>query len=155
MTVLRAEHQRVDGTMIAKRESEALASALLPFAEKMLTQYGEFFPYGGYMKLDGEIVLAGAKDPDIDRPNSNDLVNSLRDSFKEIAPIKRYKAVAIVFNVAVRLPGSNRNSNAIQICADHIDGYSVEVFFPYQLISGQLVYAESFAQEGRHEIFRC
>jgi hypothetical protein len=33
--------------MNAKQESEKLMKAVLPLAEKMLRQYGEFYPYGG------------------------------------------------------------------------------------------------------------
>ena len=39
--------------MRAKRNSEKLVNAVLPLAEKMLIQYGEFYPFGGYMKPDG------------------------------------------------------------------------------------------------------
>jgi hypothetical protein len=56
----------------SKRESEMLMNALLPLAEKMLKEYGEFYPYAGCMKLDGSIVDIGATDPDTDRPKSKD-----------------------------------------------------------------------------------
>jgi hypothetical protein len=55
--------------------------------------------------------------------------------------------------VAVDMPNSNHKSDAIQVCVDHADGYSAEVFFPYQIVDGEIVYGETFAQEGRHEIF--
>ncbi len=60
--------------MNAKQESEKLMNAVLPLAEKMLRQYGEFYPYGGYMRQDGTIVDVGADDPDTDRPKSRDLI---------------------------------------------------------------------------------
>lgn len=65
------------------------------------------------------------------------------------------RAVAVVFNVAVTLPKSNDKSDAIPACIEHIDGYSVEVFFPYYVIDGKIVYGETFAQPGpgKHEIF--
>lgn len=31
--------------------------AVLPVAERMLRKYGEFYPYGGYMKTDGTVVI--------------------------------------------------------------------------------------------------
>ncbi len=119
----------------------------------MLRQHGEFYPYGGYMKLDGTIADVGADDPDTDHPKSRDLIYVLRDSFREMASTNRCKAVAVVFDVAVNLPSSNRRSDAIQVCLDHVDGYSAEVFFPYHIVNNQLVYEEIFAQEGKHEIF--
>lgn len=139
--------------MNAKQESEKLMNAVLPLAEKMLRQYGEFHPYGGYMKPDGTIVDVGADDPDTNRPKSKDLIYVLRSSFREMASTKQCKAVAVVFDVAVNVPNSSRKSDAIQVCVDHADGYSAEVFFPYQIVSGEIVYGEIFAQEGSHDIF--
>jgi hypothetical protein len=139
--------------MNAKQESEKLMNTLLPLAERMLRQYGEFYPYGGYMKPDGVIVEVGAEDPDADHPKSKDLIYVLRSSFREMASTGQGKAVAIVFDVAITLPRSDRKSDAIQVCLDHAEGYSAEVFFPYQVINHEVVYGESFAQEGKHEIF--
>jgi len=42
---------------------------------------------------------------------------------------------------------------AIQVCVDHADGYSVEVFFPYRILNHEIVYEKTFAREGKHEIF--
>jgi hypothetical protein len=106
------------------------------------------------MKPDGTIVDVGAADPDADHPKSRDLIYVLRTSFQEMARANQCRAVALVFDVAsVSVPGSTRKSDAIQVCLEHADGYSVEVFFPYQIIDGEIVYGESLAQQGKHEIF--
>jgi hypothetical protein len=62
----------------AKHESEKLVNQLLAFAEKMLREYGEFYPYAGYLKPDGKMVELGADDPDTDGPKSKDLIYVLR-----------------------------------------------------------------------------
>ncbi|HEY1184229.1 MAG TPA: hypothetical protein VGE89_08590 [Bryobacteraceae bacterium] len=128
-------------------------SAILPLAEKMLRRYGEFYPYGGYMKLDGTVVEVGAADPDADHPKSKDVIYLLRSSLRDMARSNQCKAVAVVFDVTVTLPNSNRRSDAIQVCVEHSDHYSAEVFFPYQLIENELVYGETFAQQGKVEVF--
>lgn len=125
-----------------------------PWLKKMLIHYGEFSPFGGYMKPDGAIVHVGAFDDQTEHPKSKDLIYILRSSFRELACANECKAVAVVFNVAVTLPKSDRKSDVIQACIEHKDGYSVEVFFPYQVIEGKIVYGESSAQPGKHEIFR-
>jgi hypothetical protein len=139
--------------MNPKQESEKLMNKMLPLAERMLRQYGEFHPYGGYMKPDGTIVDVGADDSDTDFPKSKDSIYVLRSSFQEMAHSKKCKAVAIVFDVVVNLASSNRKSDAIQVCLEHVDGYSAEVFFPYQITNNEIIYDETFAQEGKHEIF--
>jgi hypothetical protein len=139
--------------MNSKQDSETLMSAILPLAEKMLRRYGEFYPYGGYMKLDGTVVEVGAADPDADHPKSKDVIYLLRSSLRDMARSNQCKAVAVVFDVTVTLPNSNRRSDAIQVCVEHSDHYSAEVFFPYQLIENELVYGETFAQQGKVEVF--
>ena len=49
--------------MNSKQDSETLTNAILPLAERMLTEHGEFYPFGGYMKPDGAIVHVGAPIP--------------------------------------------------------------------------------------------
>jgi len=139
--------------MSAKQDSEALMNALLPLAEKMLRQYGEFYPYGGYMRPDGTIVEVGATDPDTDHPKSEELICELRSSFQDLAERNQCKAVAMVFNVTVTSPNSDRKSDAIQVCVEHSEHYSAEVFFPYQLVENEVVYGETFAQRGKAEVF--
>ena len=139
--------------MSAKQESEALMNALLPLAENMLRQYGEFYSYGGYMKPDGTIVEVGASDPDTDHPKSKDLIYVLRSSLQDLAEQNQCKAVAMVFDVTVTLPNSDPKSDAIQVSVEHSEGYSAEVFFPYQLAENKVVYGETFAQRGKAEVF--
>ena len=139
--------------MSPKQECEALMNDLMPLAEKMLKQFGEFYPYGGYMKSNGQIVHVGAKDPKTDRPKSKDLIAILKQSFRDLVEAGQCKATGIVYDVVIPLPSESRKSDAIQFCLDHADGYSAEVFFPYQLIDHQIIYGETFAQDGKHEIF--
>jgi len=139
--------------MTGKEESEKLMNGILPLAEKMLREYGEFHPYGGYLRPDGELVQVGAEDPDTDYPKARDLIYLLRSSFREMAHDERCKAVAIVFDVRVKLPNSDEKSDAVQVSLDHADGYSAEVFFPYKIVNREVVYGNAFAHEGKHEIF--
>jgi hypothetical protein len=139
--------------MTPKQESEVLLNDILTLAEKMLCEHGEFYPYGSYMDNDRKIVDIGAEDPDTDYPKSRDLIYILRTSFREMASANNCRAVAIVFDTKVNLPVSNLESDAIQVCVDHIDGYSAEVFYPYRISEGKVVYGDTFAQEGNHDIF--
>jgi hypothetical protein len=139
--------------MNAKEESELLLNDVLPLAERMLREHGEFYPYAGYMKPDGELVAVGAALEGTHHPASRDLIDTLRNSLRDLARSKKCKAVAIVFDVAVTLPNSDRRSDAIQVSLDHVSGYSVDIFFPYQIVNANIVYAEKFAQQGSHEVF--
>jgi hypothetical protein len=105
------------------------------------------------MKPNGEIVIVGAADEDTDHPESKDLLAVLRDNFSKLAKAGGCKAIAIVFDVRVLQPESAKKSDAIQACVEHIDGYSAEVFYPYEVKQSHLNYGKTFAQEGKNEIF--
>jgi hypothetical protein len=140
--------------MSGKSDCEKLLNAVLPVAERMLSQFGEFYPYGGYMRLDGEIIHVGAEDEDTEHPKSKDLLYVLRDSFSEKAAMGACKATAIVFDVRVVPPGAQEKSDAVQVCLEHADGYSAEIFLPYRIDQdGRVTYGAMFAQEGKHDIF--
>ena len=135
--------------MNGKKDCERLMNSVLPLAERMLRDYGEFHPYGGYMKPNGEVVHVGAEDEETEFPKSKDLLYVLRKSFSELAQAGKCEATAIVLDVRVSLPEENRKGNAIQVCLEHRDGYSAEVFFPYEIEDGRVKYGTTFAQEGR------
>lgn len=139
--------------MNPKQEAEVLVNELLPLAKRMLSEFGEFYPYGGYMKLDGEIVHVGARDPKTDHPKSKNLIRILKKSLSEIARNGQAKAIAIVFDVRISLPNSRDKTDAIQVYVEHAGNYSAEVFFPYRVANKEVILEEAFAQEGEYEFF--
>jgi hypothetical protein len=139
--------------MTSKEDCERLMNAVLPTAETMLRQHGEFYPFGGYLDSEGGVTHVGGIDKDTDHPRSRDLIFVLRDAFQNLAQAARCRATALVFDVRVTLPGSINEADTIQVCLDHRDGYSAEVFLPYQLVAGEIVYGETFAQKGKSEVF--
>ena len=91
LTITRVKHS----LMLAKQETEKLMNAMLPLAEKMLKRYGEFYPYGGYLKLDGSIVDVGVDDPDTIWPKSRDLIYILRTSFPKWRSLSNAKPLQL------------------------------------------------------------
>jgi hypothetical protein len=138
---------------LPKQDAEALINAVLPVAEKMLRKYGEFYPYGGYLRTDRTIGLLGVADPDSDYPKSKDVLFVLRDSLREMAERRECIAGAVVFDVKIVPSRADQESDAIQANIDHQDGSSVEVFFPYQLFNVEITYGKTFAQQGKCELF--
>ena len=140
--------------MIAKKEAEGLMNEMLSFGKKILREHGEFYPYGGMIKPDGEIVHVGAESDKSEQTDSSNLLGILQESFKELAEAQECKATAIIFNVSVELPNSNKISDAIQINLDHMDHYSAEIFFPYNIDgNGAINWGNIFAQEGAYAVF--
>lgn len=141
--------------MIAKDDVQQLVNMLLPFAEKMLKEEHEFYPFGGYMKQSRKLIWVSAQIKGDDHPTSTQLIDLLKQKAREKALRGDLRAVAIVFDVRIRPPNMDEKVDAIQICLDHIDNYSIELLFPYFFDDhGSLIVQEPFAQKGDGEIFR-
>ncbi len=92
-----------------KIDCETLMSAVLPFAEQMLQRYGEFFPFGGAMQPDGELVHVAGYDG-TERPSSVEVIQLIKESFIHAARRDEYKATALVYDAKVMLPTSTRQA---------------------------------------------
>ena len=135
-----------------KSHCEDLMNAVLPFAKKMLSEHGEFYPYGASMKPDGKIVEAGASDGR-EHPPSQALIDLLREAFRADAQKGAIIASATVYDVRIVPPGSASKTDAVAVELDHRDNYSVVVLFPYTISGGTVQFSEPFAQRGTFGIF--
>ena len=135
-----------------KTESEALLNAALPFAEQMLAEHGEFFPYAQAMDESGKFVAVGASDGR-ERPPSKDLIEILRSGLRTGARSGKYKATALVYDVRITLPGSGAKSDAIAVSLNHKANYAALVLFPYRLDGKKVVVGEPLAQREENYSF--
>ncbi len=135
-----------------KADCESLMNAVLPFAESTLLKHGEFFPFGGALTANGQIARVGVYDGR-EQPPSNDVILLLKQAFLQGAKCGEYKATALVYDVRVTLPSSDKKSDAIAVSLNHRDDYSVIIFFPYEIKEGRLQFGEVFAQKGEADIF--
>lgn len=136
----------------AKAEAEALLNDVLPFAEQMLCNYGEFLPYAGALRPSGEIVWIAGHDGR-EHPPSKELIDLLANGLREAAANGEYLATALVYDVRVTPPSASEVTDAIAAELEHKDGYSVTVFFPYELTNGPPVLASPFATAESRSIF--
>src|SRR4051794_17512127 len=101
-----------------KADCEALMNSVLPFAEQMLTAHGEFIPFGGAMRPDGELVsIAGYEGNE--HPKSVDVIALVKSGLIPAARKGEFKAIAIVYDVRVKLPSTEEKSDAIAISLNH------------------------------------
>ena len=135
-----------------KAECEALMNEALPFAEKMLQEHGEFFPYGNALNNKGEVVLVAGYDGR-EQPPSSDLIKLINQGFVSGAKSGQYKATALVYDVRIKVGASDEKTDAIAVSLNHKDNYSVVVVFPYTLKDGKLTFGELMAEEGEYDVF--
>jgi len=115
---------------------------LLPFAEKLLSEHGEFFPFAGAMKSDGEIVWLSARDGR-EQPPSQDIIDLLVDQLRAGALKGIYDASALVYDV--RLPNRTPH-DAVLVSLDHRSGLSAEMLYPYTIYGGPCIFATGFGR---------
>src|SRR5215813_3343708 len=135
-----------------KADCDALLNSLLPVAEQMLTTHGKFFPFGGAMRADGQVVSIAGYDGD-ERTQPIDVITLMKDAFVAAARNGEYKATAIVYDARVKMRSTEEKSDAVAVSLNHRDNYSVVVFFPYKVESGKLTVGTVFAQAGEADIF--
>lgn len=138
--------------MNAKADCEELMNAVLPFAEKILGEQGEFFPYGGAMCPNGEIVYVAGYDGR-EQPPSLDIIQLIKEAFVKGANDGVYSATALVYDVLIAVSAADEKRDAIAVSLNHRDGYSVIVIFPYRLQAGDVIFDEALAEAGEADIF--
>ena len=136
----------------AKADCEALLEAVVPFAERMLREHGEFFPYGGALDPHGGITNVAGYDGR-EQPPSEDIIALIKEAFVEGARAGSYVATALVYDVRITVPTSREDSDAIAVSLNHRDNYSVVVLFPYQLSDGELKLGATIAKRGEADVF--
>lgn len=129
----------------AKAETEYLMRDLFGFAKKMLEEYGEFLPFGGYVNVVGRLIHVGLDDSSERRAAEG--LKRLKEGLRSIA--RRDGGRVFGYAVNVSLPSAVAASkSAIQFFLEHKDGYCAEVFFVYSSSERGITVDETFAQPG-------
>jgi len=146
-------HGAVPMTTESPREAcDRLMNAVIPFAEEMLTKHGEFYPYGGALGPDGDVVSVGVAGDD-EHPLSMDVIRDLKAALVSGARDGKYVATAIAFDARISMPITGELSDAVAIALDHVQDYSIVVYIPYELKSGAPEFGEPIAEPGAADIF--
>lgn len=124
-----------------KSDLETMLDLLIPFAQPMLAQHGEFYPFAGVMDIHGKTrVVTGIATE-----------SELMITLKKNAEQGEYRAVALCKNV--RVTTSSGVTDAIQVVLEHKNGQHLHAFLPYQMAEDKIVtYGELFF-EGSEAIF--
>jgi hypothetical protein len=135
------------------RDLDALLNDLLPFAQRMLAEQGEFYPFGCSITPDGRHISIGAKGSS-DHPKSQELIDIMTSEFRRQASERKIRAAGICFDVRVVPPGHVDKTDAIQLALERDGGDAVDVFVPYaQLSDREFTYGELFACERTPTLF--
>jgi hypothetical protein len=133
-------------------EIQELLNFLLPYAEQMLNQHGEFYPYAAALDAEGELNAVGAEVDD-DTPDVGELLLALHQGLREQAADGAIRASGIAADVTLTDPDSGETTDAVQVELDHADADAVDIFVPYQTGGEGIKFGELVAAEGREPVF--
>ncbi len=124
---------------------------LLHYVEVFLKDAGEFFPIGAIMDMDRNMSsLAGFDGRE--QPPSEDIMTIIREGFSERVVKHSICASGLAYDVLVT-DANGAKEDAICIELDHIDDYSIIVYFPYLIENGVPILQQRNISEGLRRIF--
>ncbi len=133
-------------------EIQELLNFLLPYAEQMLNEHGEFYPYAAALDSDGELNAVGA-DLDDDSPDVGEVLLALHEGLRERAAEGAIRASGIAADVTLTDPDSGETTDAVQVELDHAEADAVDIFVPYETEGEGIKFGELVAAEGREPVF--
>ncbi|MBW8864572.1 MAG: hypothetical protein JF609_06545 [Verrucomicrobia bacterium] len=112
----------------ARQDYDALLNALMPFAEQMLKQHGEFFPFGAAVNLTGEVTAHATYDGN-ELPPSEEVIASLTKAFLSEAREGKIRAAGICYDG--RIIQGDKKVDAVMMTMEHQSGNASKVCVPY------------------------
>lgn len=134
-----------------KDEIQQLLNYLLPFAEQMLSNHGEFYPYAAIMDAGGEVQAVSAADDE--QPDVGELLTTLHTVLRRQAADGAIRASGIAADVTLTDPDSGEERDAVQLELDHADTDAVDVYVPYETGTEGIKFGELVAAPGQAPIF--
>ena len=139
---------------MAHPELDALFNTLLPVAQRLLRECGEFLPFGAIMSSSGEIRLVGGEIEGDDYPTSQPLLDLLTEAFKKQSMKGELRAAGICYDVLTVPPGEDRKRDAICCGLEHYSGETASVFVPYvKAADGDVQYGTVFSARRGAQFF--
>jgi len=134
-------------------EIQEILNFLLPFAEQMLNEHGEFYPYAAAVDSEGELSAVGAQVDESESPDVGEVLLALHEGLRAQAAEGSIRASGIAADVTLTDPDSGDTTDAVQVELDHAEAEPVDVFVPYETESGGIKFGELVAAEGREPVF--
>ena len=138
----------------ARDDMEILLDPLVRFAQDALRKYGEFYPFGYSMTVDGQVQLEAAA-TESDRPPSDELIELLVAGLRGQAAAGRIRAAGICWDSRITDAETGAKKDAIAVSLEHEAGDTVLLFMPYAKgrFSGWR-FDDMIRQESEPRIFR-
>jgi hypothetical protein len=121
---------KVEAPEVAQEDVQLLVDTSLAVARKTLAEEGDFHPFAFFMNPEGGLQrITPKKDAALPEPDA--LLQILQQAFRERAAAGQCRAIAVVADVVIALPGGGE-SDALQIGIEHRSGWCRNLFYPFR-----------------------
>jgi hypothetical protein len=146
-------HHNYESNKMAHPDLDALLNALVPFAQQMLAEHQEFYPFAAALQTNGTIVHIGAHTGQ-EHPASANVMAMLITGLRDHAIQGKLQAAAICCDVKTIPPGKATKVDAINVQLEHASGESFDVYIPYSKNESHgYLYGDLFATKGTLNVF--
>lgn len=114
---------RDSASQLAQDDLDGLLNSALPFAQQMLDERGEFFPYGVALSAAGEARMVAGDPGQGEHPRSQDVLRTIVEGLRRERD--NLRAVALVADVRMA------DSDAVRVELEHSEGPTMAVLLPY------------------------
>ncbi len=116
---------------VTPTQRQELLNYCLDFAKTMLTDAGEFYPFGAMLSLEGKLAAAGGYNGS-ERPPPQDIYQLLLGAFASEAKHGSISGAALAANVNVPEAYASPSKDAIRI---HLEtpGFAQFIYVPYEI----------------------
>ena len=130
-------------------EIQNILDITLPFVEKLLKDYGEFYPLASAVNLNGEVEqVVREEDEENDFPKSVTVIGELKKDLRWNR--NDFLAIAIFYDVNVK----EKQTDAIAVFVEHKEEKKAYTFYyPYKIVENEIVFSKSWKVENEMEIF--
>jgi len=138
---------------MAHPDFDTLLNALAPFAKQMLSNHGEFYPFGATMTPDGE-VMPNAGYEGNEQPETQAVIDLLTQAFRQQAAAGQIRAAGLCVDIRTIAPGETEKTDALCFKLENQTGEALTVCIPYKKgMFGGYKYAEMFVAQRTPEFF--
>jgi hypothetical protein len=136
----------------AAEDARILVETGIAVARRTLGTEGDFHPFAFFMGPDGRLQRVTPR-RDVALPAPDAVLELLQAAFRERAAAGECRAVAVVADVVIALPGGGE-SDALQVGIEHRSGYCQNFFHPYERgPDGSLRFGEPISSRRRGVVF--
>jgi hypothetical protein len=115
---------RDSASIQAQADLDGLIAIVLPLAERHLTAFGEFYPFGARVAATGGMTLLAGDPASGERPSAADMLETLYAGARATAARSR----AVAFATDVR----GAAGDSVEIDLEHSEGLAVTFHMPYE-----------------------